>query len=246
MQTLDGLEISAHNNDIRLRLPLTQDLLSDVLLDAFDCRGAYQRLQPKHQTTANAFNNGRGTALLPHLRGSFVELLFGSYKGDCASPRNCRYCILEQGTATHQHTWSARTSDELVRGDEDHIFVQSRVTRVSFVLGVDRYIRSSASIIPSTDAPVLVQKRGDLVRLRHDARHIRASGERADLQRAVFVYFQLRPEVFYVDVTVAIHFDHNDVGDRFTPAYFVGVVLVRTHKNHWALGRRRKDHLGTS
>ena len=101
---------------------------------------------------------------------------------------------------------------------------------------LDAHIGCRCGEVPEGEGVVTVQEDGDGRGLGADPRDIGSRRERPDLERAIRVSDELSLQLFEVDPPILVLVDDDDVGDGLAPGDLVGVVLVRSDEDDWALG----------
>ena len=156
--------------------------------------------------------------------------------GHRPAARHARYTVAEQVPAGDQDARRPRSTDELVRRQDD------RIQRCEFVAvgrrHLDLHVRRRGGVVPARHRPVSVQQPGDLRDIAEDPRHVRGGREAPDLHRPVGVAFQRLLQCVEIDPPVVVFGNRDEVGDRFAPGQFVRMVLVRADEHDRPFGLR--------
>jgi hypothetical protein len=195
----------------------------------------------KTRPRANRVDDGGSARLLSVLDLGVVGVVGDRHERDRSATRHRRHGVREQLSLGDEDAGRARSTDELVGGEEDGVLAgEALVGAADGGVHLDAQVRTARGVVPEGESAVTVKDGGHGGGIGDDPRDVRRRREASDLQGSIGEAAQLVAEVVQIEPAAGVLRDDHHVGDRLAPRQLVGVVLVRSdeHDGPAALGDR--------
>jgi hypothetical protein len=209
-----------------------------MLADHLDADGLFEL---EHESGSDRLDDGRSPAFLPMFHAVVVAVLERVDVHDRPATRYGRHPVAAEFAPHDEDAGGPRSTDELVRRDEDRVLAGERVLGTSRIhLDVD--VGRGCCEVPERQGAKAMEQIRDRAGVAHDSSDVRRRRERTDLQRAIGVLPQLLLELSQVDVAIRVLVNRDHVGDRLPPRELVRVMFERSDEDDRSLlgrdGRR--------